>query len=43
MQADSMFDEFDDCCDFSYIVDEDISRGYYDKNTAKFYLTNNPE
>ena len=33
LQAESMFDEFDDCCDLSYIVDGDIPRGYYDNNT----------
>ena len=29
-----MFDEFDDCCDLAYIVDQEIPRGFYDNNTA---------
>ena len=36
MQADSLYDEFDDCCDLSYIVDEDIPREYYDNKTASY-------
>ena len=36
MQADSLYDEFDDCCDLSYIVDSDIPRGYYDNKTASY-------
>ena len=38
MQADSLYDEFDDCCDLSYIVDSDIPRGYYDNKTASSFL-----
>ena len=33
LQADTMFDVYDDCCDLAYIVDQDIPRDY-DNNTA---------